>query len=120
MKLRQVGDPVRRRDYYLVTGVKHGLEQVEKAVLGATRNQYLVWLVVELIVPFELVDDCLLERRCSIYRSVLGVASSQGIDGCLFDVLGCIEVGLTGTEADEKGPEEVTVGWKAGVVRPIG
>ena len=26
----------------------------------------------------------------------------------------------TGTEADEKGPEEVTVGWKAGVVRPIG
>jgi hypothetical protein len=97
----RVGDPVRSRHDHLVARVEQRLGEIEEALLAATRDQDLLGAVVEAVVPLELVDHRLLQRRGAADRGILGHPRADRLDGRILDVLRGVEVGLAGSQADD-------------------
>jgi hypothetical protein len=59
------------------------------------------WLYIQSVVPLELVDHGLLELGGAVHRGVLGEAGVNRGDGRVLDVIGCVEIRLTGAESDD-------------------
>src|SRR5690554_2597404 len=93
--------PVRRRAAGVVAFDQCGQCQDEKAVVATLEYQYVVGFVIQAVVPFELRNNRFLQGRRTINGGVLGLAVVNGFDGCLFDVLGGVEVRLASTQAND-------------------
>ena len=70
-------------------------------MLGPARDDNLASAVFNPIVPPHLGDDGILELVRTAHRGVLRKSIFNGLDGCPLDVLGRIEVWLSGPEADD-------------------
>ena len=67
--------------------------------LGPGGDDDLAGAVVKLVIPLELADHGLLEFRRAIHRGIAGLASSDGVNGRLFDVLWGVEIRLASAKA---------------------
>jgi len=85
----------------LVARVQCSQGKVEKALFATTANQDLVGFIFQAVVPFELRNNRFLQGRRTINGGVLGLAVVNGFNGCLFDVLGGVEVRLASTQAND-------------------
>ena len=96
-----VGDPVGPGDYHLVAAVHGGEHGVEEHLLAAGSDDDLLRRVVEAVVAPEFVGDGALEFGGAVDAGVFGVSGADGGDGRLLDVVGGVEVGLPGAEAED-------------------
>ena len=96
-----VAQPVRRGDDHFVAGLTGGVDGVETGVLAAAVDDDLPRLVLDAVIALELVGDRLAKLRDAAARRVLGEAVGQRLRGSVLDVLRCVEVRLTGAEADD-------------------
>ena len=97
-----VGDPVGGGDDDFVAFVEQGGEGEVEGLFAADGDDDLGGGVVERVFAGELGGNCLFERDdAGGGGGVLGGAAVQGVDGGLLDVIGGVEVGLAGAEADD-------------------
>ncbi len=78
-----------------------GQEGIENHLLAADADRHLLGLVVEAVFALELRHDGLAQRRCSLRRGVFGLAAVDRGLSFFLDVVGRVEVGLAGAEADD-------------------
>jgi hypothetical protein len=97
----RVADPVGRGDDDLVARVQGGDEGVVDDRLAARRDVHLGRLVGQAVFAGELGADGFLQFRDAVDVGVLGLAGVDGGDGRLLDVVGGVEVGLAGAQADD-------------------
>ena len=95
-----IGHPVGCGDHHLVAGLQRRHQRVVEHLLAAGADGDLVGAVLDPVLALELGDDRLLERRRAVDRRVLGLALADGRDRRLLDVVGRVEVGLAGAQAD--------------------
>jgi len=69
-------------------------------MFSAARNQNLIGLIVQLVVSLELANDRRFELRRAVHFGIFGLAGVNGINCRLFDVVGSIEVWLTGPQTN--------------------
>jgi hypothetical protein len=96
----RVGDPVGRRHDDFVAGVQRRHEGVEDHRLAARGDVNLVGFVGQAILARELGHDGGLQFRHAVGVGVFGLAAIDGLDGRRLDVVGGVEVGLAGAQAD--------------------
>ena len=95
---RAVADPIRRRNQHLVPRAAQRGQDVVNRVLRAVRDDDLVRLVLEAVVPFIGVADRLLELGQTARRGVVRVTGRHRRIGRVADVLWGLEIRLSERE----------------------
>ena len=75
--------------------------QVVTALFTATGHQNFFGFVVESIVPLEFFYDGFFQSGGAVHRRVFGEPVLYSFNRGIFDVAGCIEIRLAGTQADD-------------------
>ena len=96
-----IAEPVGRGDDDFIARIERGEHGVEAGVLGAAGDDDLGGLVIESVVGLELLADGGTQFGNAGGRRVLGEAGVERPHGRGLDVLGRIEIGLAGAEADD-------------------
>jgi hypothetical protein len=97
----RVAHPVGRRDDHLVAGVERRHQRVEQHLLAASADADFVDRVVDAVLALELLGDRRLELWDAVDRGVFGLALADRADRGFLDVVGGVEIGLAGAEADD-------------------
>src|SRR5690606_37360402 len=91
--------PVGSRNDDLVTWIAAGQNGVVAGMLRPAVHRDLLGAVFDLVFDEELLGDGLFQLGNARGRRVLGAAGLEGLDGGILDVLGRVEIRLTGAEA---------------------
>jgi len=97
----RVTDPVRRGDNHLVTFFTDGEDRIEAGLFGSAVDDDLAGIVIDPVIGFKFIGNSFAELGDAGGGSVLGFPRIQGLDGSLFDEVGCVLIRFsTGKSVD--------------------
>ena len=96
-----IGNPVWCGDDHLVAGVKRRHHRVVDDRLSARRDKSLFGRVVEPVLALELGADSLFQFGDTIDRGVFRLTRVDRLDRRCLDIIGGVEIGFTGAQADD-------------------
>ncbi len=95
-----IADPIRRRNNDLVARVQRRHHRVVDHRLAARCHKALRELIIEVVIAFKLVANCLLQLIDTIDGCVFRFAAADRIHAGFLNVLRRVEIRLAGTKAN--------------------
>ena len=97
---RRIGHPGGVEDHDLVAFIERGGQRCVDGPFASGRDHQLVGQSPHVVLALQFGADCVQQLRFAEGGRVVGVAGCDGVEGCLLDMFGCIEIGFAAGQVD--------------------